>query len=93
MARRLPLAILLLWLALAPAARAAGNATVPPSTDLYHEWLSGWAGDGAADALRYGLDPETGEWGYLAGVPGGLALSSAFAEPRVEHRSDGSTVT
>jgi hypothetical protein len=80
--------------ALALIAGSAGAAppargSVSPAS-LYFEWLSGW--DGPGDAVRYGIDPETGDWGYVSGASGGLALSSTFAEPVVEHRADGSTV-
>jgi hypothetical protein len=74
----------------AAAAAPASDATAAPPSSLYHEWLSGWASpaDPAADFMRIGLDPETGEWGP-APVQQALQVSGIPAPPLVIHHPNG----
>jgi hypothetical protein len=53
----------------------AGAPSKAQPSDLFLEWLSGWGTESplGAEAMRYGLDPETGEWGY----PGRAAMQRA----------------
>lgn len=95
MVRRPFLVSLMLALALAPVSAssdekpASSSQTSLPATSLYHEWLAGWATPTTGDQVRYGLDPETGEWGYVA-IPYPLATLGVSAEPLVIHHADGS---
>lgn len=71
------LSLLPALVAVSPPASAALPGA-PPS-DLFLEWLAAREprGSSAGDVVRYGLDPETGEWGY----PGrGAIWPGAIAE-------------
>ena len=59
-----------------------------PASSLYHEWRANWSGLLPGDAARYGLDPETGEWGYVPGLDP-LAVLGAESEPLVIQHANG----
>ena len=80
----------LFTLAIAPALAHSGSPSALPAGSFYHDWLSGWSVAAAGDHVRYGLDPETGEWGYVA-IPDPIATFGVAAEPIVIQHADGST--